>query len=84
MLTLWMTATEWRSSCQAEQHAIWLHAVSADHEMASPRSLSASRGGVVVYVDSVDADFEKARAAGATIDSEPTNLDYCQREYGAV
>jgi MerR family transcriptional regulator, thiopeptide resistance regulator len=68
---------------RAGNSAIWLHAESADHEMASPRSQSVSSGGIVVYVDNVDAHFEKARAAGATIDSEPTNQDYGQREYGA-
>jgi uncharacterized glyoxalase superfamily protein PhnB len=62
---------------------IWLHAVSAEHEMASPRTLDASSAGIVVRVADVDTHFEHARAAGARIDSEPTDQEYGQREYGA-
>jgi uncharacterized glyoxalase superfamily protein PhnB len=62
---------------------IWLHAVSPEHELASPRSLPQTSGGLVVHVDDVDAHFEHARRAGATIDSEPVDQEYGQREYGA-
>jgi uncharacterized glyoxalase superfamily protein PhnB len=62
---------------------IWLHAVSPDHELASPRSLPHTSGGLVVHVDDVDAHFKHARDAGATIDSEPVDQPYGQREYGA-
>jgi uncharacterized glyoxalase superfamily protein PhnB len=61
---------------------IWLHRVSPEHEMASPRTMDAQSGGLVVHVDDVDAHFEHARAAGARIDSEPTDQEYGQREYG--
>jgi uncharacterized glyoxalase superfamily protein PhnB len=37
-----------------------------------------------VYVTDVDAHFTRARLAGATIESEPRDMDYGQREYGAV
>jgi MerR family transcriptional regulator, thiopeptide resistance regulator len=36
----------------------------------------------VVRVLDVDSHFEKARAKGATIEREPTDEDYGQREYG--
>ena len=63
---------------------IWLHAVSSEHELASPRTLPQTSGGLVVHVDNVDAHFEHARQAGAKIDSEPVDQEYSQRKYGAV
>ena len=62
---------------------IWLHRVTPEHEMASPRTMAAATGGLVVHVDDVDAHFERARAAGASIDRDPTDQPYGQREYGA-
>jgi MerR family transcriptional regulator, thiopeptide resistance regulator len=62
---------------------IWLHRVTADFNMASPRSLPASSSGLVVHVDDVDAHCERARARGAQLESEPTDMPYGQREYGA-
>jgi len=43
---------------------------------------------LMVYVDDIDAHFAQARAAGATIDSEPKTHDYgdeywADRSYGA-
>jgi MerR family transcriptional regulator, thiopeptide resistance regulator len=67
----------------AEQGPIWLHRVTAEHDLASPRTMPVASGGLVVRVDDVDAHFERARAAGATIDREPTDQEYGQREYGA-
>ena len=61
---------------------IWLHRVTPEHELASPHSLSAQTGGLVVRVDDVDAHYAKARAAGAHIDQEPADQPYGQREYG--
>lgn len=62
---------------------IWLHRVTPEHELASPRTMDAQTGGLVVHVDDVDAHFEHARSAGARIDSEPKDQEYGQREYGA-
>src|SRR5438094_8928858 len=62
---------------------IWLHRVTAEHELGSQAPTGASRSeGLIVYVDDVDAHFKRARAAVATIDSEPTDQPYGQREYG--
>jgi uncharacterized glyoxalase superfamily protein PhnB len=63
--------------------AILLHRVSAVNELASPSTLPASGGGLVVDVEDVDAHCDHARAAGARIDSEPTDQPYGRREYGA-
>ena len=60
---------------------IWLHRVSED--LASPRTLSQLNSGLVVHVDDVDAHFRHSRDAGATIDREPEDQPYGQREYGA-
>jgi uncharacterized glyoxalase superfamily protein PhnB len=62
---------------------IWLHRVTAEHEMASPRGAAASHGGLSVLVPDVDAHYARTRAAGARIDREPEDQDYGLREYGA-
>ena len=62
---------------------IWLHRVTAEHEMASPRHAASSHGGLDVMVPDVDAHYAHAKAAGARIDREPTDQDYGLREYGA-
>jgi uncharacterized glyoxalase superfamily protein PhnB len=60
---------------------IWLHRVSED--LASPRTLTQLNSGLVVHVDDVNAHFRHARDGGATIDREPEDQPYGQREYGA-
>jgi uncharacterized glyoxalase superfamily protein PhnB len=62
---------------------IWLHRVTAQHGLASPRALPAQHGGVVVLVDDVDAHCESSRKAGAVIESTPADQPYGQREYSA-
>jgi uncharacterized glyoxalase superfamily protein PhnB len=61
---------------------IWLHRVSAEHKLASPRSLRAASAGLYVYVGDVDAHYASARSRGSTPDSEPSDMPYGQREYG--
>ena len=62
---------------------IWLHRVTADHRLDSPLAADVANSGLFVLVDDVDAHYERARAAGAHIDSEPVDQPYGQREYGA-
>lgn len=62
---------------------IWLHRVSTEHELASPRSADAAAGGLAVTVEDVDAHCERARSAGASIDHPPVDQPYGRREYGA-
>ena len=52
-------------------------------EYRSPRSAGHSSAGVHVYVDDVDAHFERAKAAGAEIVMEPTDQEYGDRRYDA-
>lgn len=63
--------------------AIWLHRVTAEHQMASPRDAASSYSGLDVIVPDVDAHYAHAKAAGADIDREPTDQEYGLREYGA-
>jgi uncharacterized glyoxalase superfamily protein PhnB len=37
----------------------------------------------MVFVDDVDAHYERVTTAGATVDGPPADRDYGQREYGA-
>ena len=62
--------------------AIWLHAVTEEHQMATPRGAAQSHGGLVVIVDDVDAHYARSQAAGAHIDGAPTDQPYGLREYG--
>jgi MerR family transcriptional regulator, thiopeptide resistance regulator len=65
------------------EFVVWLHAVSPEHEMASPRQVGASHAGLSVQVPDVDDHYARVRAAGARLDSEPTDQPYGLREYGA-
>ena len=47
----------------------------------SPNKRGGATAGVHVYVDDVDAHYERAKAAGATIHMEPTDQDYGDRRY---
>ena len=66
---------------RAGQRRIWLHLTSDAEKLAAPSTLGGAGGGMVVHVKDVDAHFEAARRAGATILREPTNQPYGQREY---
>jgi uncharacterized glyoxalase superfamily protein PhnB len=55
----------------------------AEHRLNSPLASDVAHSGLFVYVDNVDAHYERARAAGALIDSQPVDQPYGQREYGA-
>lgn len=65
---------------QLDGHRIWLHAAAGG--LSTPQQANTQTGGVVVLVADVDTHFTAAKAAGATIISEPTDRDYGQREYG--
>jgi MerR family transcriptional regulator, thiopeptide resistance regulator len=68
---------------RAGEAAIWLHRVMAEHGLDSPVAADPANSGLFIYVDDVDAHYERARAAGARIDSPPVDQPYGQREYGA-
>jgi uncharacterized glyoxalase superfamily protein PhnB len=68
---------------RAGEATIWLHREMAEHRLISPLDADIANSGLFVHVDNVDAHFERARAAGALIDSQPVDQPYGQREYGA-
>ena len=49
----------------------------------SPKKRGGATAGVHVYVDDVDAHYERAKAAGAEIQMEPTDQPYGDRRYDA-
>ena len=49
----------------------------------SPKALGAFSHLVHVYVDAVDAHFERAREAGAVVHAEPQDTPYGDRRYDA-
>jgi len=67
---------------RAGERRIWLHLTSETEKLSTPARLGGAGGGTVVLVKDVDAHFEAARRAGATILREPTDQPYGQREYG--
>src|SRR2546428_13819337 len=60
---------------------IWIHRGDPEHGLVSARSLPAQPGGLVVFVDDVDAPYQHAKTAGATIDSPPPDQPNGQREH---
>ncbi len=68
---------------RAGEFTIWLHRVTSEHRLNTPLNADMSNSGLVVYVDDVDAHYQRARVAGARIETEPTYRPYGQREYGA-
>jgi uncharacterized glyoxalase superfamily protein PhnB len=68
---------------RAGDATIWLHRVTPEHQLNSPLDSGVANSGLFVHVDDVDAHYERARAAGALIESQPVDQPYGQREYGA-
>ena len=56
--------------------AVMMGSASDDLRMKSPRDLSVATQGVFIYVDDVDAQFVRAKAAGAEIVHEPSDQSY--------
>jgi uncharacterized glyoxalase superfamily protein PhnB len=56
----------------------------AQFGMRSPRQLGSMTGGVYITIDDVDAHYERARAAGATVVMPLQDMPYGSREYGAL
>jgi uncharacterized glyoxalase superfamily protein PhnB len=62
-------------------NVIMLGSVRPDDGLASPGPLGVATQAVYVYVQDVDAHFERARLSGATIVSPPADTDFGSREY---
>lgn len=67
-----------------EDNALFLASVFEEMGLASPRHLPAVCAQLLCYVDDVDAHFERAKAAGATIAMEPADQFYGDRLYRAI
>ncbi len=67
----------------AGSEVIWLHRVTTEHHMVSPRPQADTHGGLAVIVDDVDAHYQRARAAGARAERPPVDQPYGRREYAA-
>jgi uncharacterized glyoxalase superfamily protein PhnB len=62
---------------------VMVGSVRHDDSMASPQALGVATQALCVYVEDLDAHFERARAAGAEVVSEPKLTDFGGREYHA-
>jgi uncharacterized glyoxalase superfamily protein PhnB len=60
---------------------IMLGSIRSDDGLASPRALGAATQALYVYVDDLDAHFDRARLAGAQTAGPPRNTDFGSREY---
>lgn len=75
--------TVMHAEVRAGGRPIWLHRVTAEHEMASPKDSAGSHGGLEIIVPDVDAHFANVKDGGARVDSEPSDQVYGLREYAA-
>jgi len=66
-----------------EGNVVYLASAYPEMGLASPLDLDAHHCQVFVWVDDVDAHFERARAAGATIAAEPADQPHRDRMYRA-
>lgn len=71
------------SEIQAGDGVVWLHPVSAEFHLATPRALGAATAMVSVLVDDVDRHHEHAASHGAEIVYSPMDQPYGYREYSA-
>ena len=71
-------------SIQAGDGEFWLHRVSPEFGLGTPRQLGGASGSMAVLVDDVDEHFRHARSEGADVRYEPMDQPYGYREYGAV
>jgi uncharacterized glyoxalase superfamily protein PhnB len=62
---------------------IMLGSVRPEDGMVSPQGVGAATQGLCVYVDDLDAHFERARSAGAEITAQPRDTDFGSRAYHA-
>lgn len=62
-------------------NVIMLGSTRPDDGLASPQVLGAATQALCVYVEDLDAHFERARLAGAHIANPPSDTDFGAREY---
>ncbi len=64
-------------------NVIMLGSARPGEPMSSPRALGAATQALYVYVDNLEAHFERARSAGAEITSPIADTDFGASEYHA-
>ena len=62
---------------------IMLGSTRPDDGMVSPGGLGVATQALCVYVEDLDAHFERARSAGAEVAGPPQDTDFGSREYHA-
>ena len=63
---------------------VMIGSIRSDERMASPQALGSATQALCVYVEDLDAHFERAQAAGAQITSPIRTTDFGWREYHAL
>jgi uncharacterized glyoxalase superfamily protein PhnB len=64
-------------------NVVMLGSVRPGEGMASPKALGAATQSLYVYVEDLDAHYERARLAGAQVLVPPVGTDFGSREYHA-
>lgn len=65
--------------------AIWLHRVTHEHGLDSPKNLGYATSSLVVFVDDVDAHHRRVTAAGGhPTTPTPVDQDYGLRDYSVL
>ena len=62
-------------------NVIMLGSIRPDDDLTSPQAAGISTQALCVYVEDVEAHFERAQSAGADITSAPKDTDFGAREY---
>lgn len=64
------------------EQTIWLHRVSPDFGLVSPRTHGASTGMIAVMVDDIEDHYARVQQADVVVEFPPTDQPYGVREYG--
>jgi uncharacterized glyoxalase superfamily protein PhnB len=64
-------------------NVIMVGSVRPDDGIATPRGLGVATQALYIYVDDVDAHYERSRSTGAEVTSPPEETDFGSREYHA-
>ena len=71
----------WHGELKLGESSVFVGEPGGDYR--SPRNAGQTTVGIHVYVDDVDAHYERAKAAGAEITDEPADQAYGDRRYTA-
>ena len=71
----------WHGELRLGDDVVYVGEPGGDHK--SPNTLGQRTVGIHVYVDDVDAHYERAKAAGAEVKEAPSDRPYGDRSYSA-